>query len=686
MVDRLRVTELDFDTIKNNLKSFLKQQSTFTDYDFDGSGLSVLIDLLAYNTHYNAYYLNMVANESFLDTALLRDSAVSHAKTLGYTPHSRKSPVATITLTANSATTTSGSLTLSEGFSFLSDQIDGKSYNFTVLNDTSVTKSNNSQYIFSNLAISQGQLQSTQFTYDEGSNPKQLFVLPDKTMDTSTIKVGVQPNVSNTFSSIYSQSTDILDVDGTSEVFFLQENRDSNYEIFFGNNSVGKKLQDGSIITVTYLVTNGIDANKANNFVAKSSLSDTNGDSTTVIITPISAASGGSEKESVDSIKFSAPNQFTSQNRLITKKDFETTVLREAPSVESISVWGGEDNVPVVYGKVFLSLKAKDNFFISNAEKQRIKDKIIKPKALIGLEAELIDPNFTFVLVNSTVLYDTRKTSLTNDGFKLAVKNSIVTYKLQNLDKFDSTFSLSKLSKAIDDTDQNAITGSETSIRLQKRVTPIFGTTAYVIDYGERLKRGTAEDKLITSVFNSFDSAGNSRSVQFEEVPQSFSGVSRIEVNNPGFSYTVAPIVTIVGDGAGATAVAEISNGSIIRITLTNRGIDYTKATVEITGGNGQGGEATAVVDSRTGTIRSVFFDNDDNRQVINAAAGEVNYDTGIITINDINITSVSTPDGLIRFTIGSESGVVESVRNNIVTIDPEDADSITVNLEVLST
>ena len=268
----------------------------------------------------------------------------------------------------------------------------------------------------------------------------------------------------------------------------------------------------------------------------------------------------------------------------------------------------------------------------------------------------------------------------------MAVKNSIVTYKLQNLDKFDSTFSLSKLSKAIDDTDQNAITGSETSIRLQKRVTPIFGTTAYVIDYGERLKRGTAEDKLITSVFNSFDSAGNSRSVQFEEVPQSFSGVSRIEVNNPGFSYTVAPIVTIVGDGAGATAVAEISNGSIIRITLTNRGIDYTKATVEITGGNGQGGEATAVVDSRTGTIRSVFFDNDDNRQVINAAAGEVNYDTGIITISDINITSVSTPDGLIRFTIGSESGVVESVRNNIVTIDPEDADSITVNLEVLST
>ena len=686
MVDRLRVTELDFDTIKNNLKSFLKQQSTFTDYDFDGSGLSVLIDLLAYNTHYNAYYLNMVANESFLDTALLRDSAVSHAKTLGYTPHSRKAAVATITLTANSATTKAGTLTLGEGFSFLSDQIDGKSYNFTVLDDTSVTKSNNSQYIFSNLSISQGQLQSTQFTYDESSNPKQIFILPDKTLDTSTIKVGVQPNVSNTFSAIHSQATDILDVDGTSEVFFLQENRDGNYEIFFGNDSIGKKLQDGSIITVTYLVTNGVDANKANNFVAKSSLTDTNGDSTTLTLTPVDAATGGSEKETVDSIKFSAPNQFTSQNRLITKKDFETTVLREAPSIESISVWGGEDNVPVVYGKVFLSLKGKDNFFVSDAEKERIKDKIIKPKALLGLEAELVDPDFTFVSVDSTILYDTRKTALTTDAFKLAIKNSIITYKSQNLDKFDSTFSLSKLSKAIDDTDQNAIIGSETSVKLQKRVTPILGTTAYTIDFGEKLKRGTADDKLTTTAFNGFDSGGNSRSVQFEEVPQSFSGVSRIEVNDPGFSYTVAPTVTIKGDGSGATAFATISGGSIVAITLLNRGIDYTNATVEITGGNGVGGEASAIVDSRVGSIRSIFFDNDGNRQVINAAAGEVDYDSGIITINDINISSVPTSDGLIRFTIGSESGVVESVRNNIVTIDPEDPDSITVNLEVLNT
>ena len=191
----------------------------------------------------------------------------------------------------------------------------------------------------------------------------------------------------------------MLNVNNTSEVYFLQENRDGNFEIYFGNDSVGRKLNDGATITVSYLVTNGTASNKANNFVQKTSLSDSNGEGTTLTITPVSAASGGSDKESVDSIKFSAPNQFTTQNRLITLKDYETTILREVPTIESISVWGGEDNIPVVYGKVFLSLKPKNNFFISETEKKRIIDDIIKPKAVIGLDAEIIDPDLhTFYL------------------------------------------------------------------------------------------------------------------------------------------------------------------------------------------------------------------------------------------------------------------------------------------------
>jgi hypothetical protein len=214
MADRLRITELDFDTIKQNLKNFLNQQTEFTDYDFEGSGLSVLLDILAYNTHYNAYYLNMVANESFLDTAILRDSVVSLAKTLGYLPYSVKCPVATIDFTASSSSNTSGSLTLQAGSSFLSNQIDGKAYNFVVVNDTTVTKSNTSYY-FENLEIYEGQYVTYNFNYNQQTNPKSIFTLPDNNIDTTTLKVQVASSPSNTSISTYNLVSDVLDVTGT---------------------------------------------------------------------------------------------------------------------------------------------------------------------------------------------------------------------------------------------------------------------------------------------------------------------------------------------------------------------------------------------------------------------------------------------------------------------------------------
>jgi hypothetical protein len=318
MVDRLKVTELDFDTIKTNLKTFLNQQSEFTDYDFEGSGLSVLIDLLAYNTHYNAYYLNMVANESFLDTALLRDSTVSHAKTLGYVPYSASSPVAIINFNVTASSNTAATLTIPAGFTFLSNQIDSKSYNFVVLNDTTVTKSNTT-YSFENLEIYEGQLVTYSFSYNSASNPKQIFTLSDTNIDTDTIKVVVSPSAANTASSVYNNITDILDVAASSEVYFLQENRDGKYQIYFGNDIVGKSIADGSTVAVTYLLTNGTAANKANNFVATATLQDSLSVSqTNFTITPVSAASGGAERESVDNIKFSAAAQFSTQNRLVT--------------------------------------------------------------------------------------------------------------------------------------------------------------------------------------------------------------------------------------------------------------------------------------------------------------------------------------------------------------------------------
>lgn len=685
MVDRLRVTELDFDSIKTNLKSFLQQQDTFSDYDFDGSGLSVLLDILAYNTHYNAYYLNMVANESFMDTAVLRDSVVSLAKTLGYTPYSIKAPTATINFTANSDSSSTGTLTVPRGFSFLSEQIDNKSYNFVVLEDTLVTKSN-SQYVFSNLDISEGQFVSYNFSHSATSNPKQVFTLPDSNIDTTTIKVSVIPNVSNTATSTYSKVSDVLDVGPTSEVYFLQEGKNGQFQIYFGNDSVGKKLNDGATIAVSYLVTNGQSANKANNFVSSGTLVDSlNEILDDQLINSVSSASGGASRETVDSIKFSAPNQFTTQNRLVTKKDYETFIVKELPSIEAISIWGGEDNVPIVYGKVFVSLKPKANFFISETEKSRIIDDVLKPKGIIGVNVEIVDPDFTYLLVTNVVKYDPRKTTLTAEALKDAIRNSILSFNSNFLNTFDSTFTESKFSEAIDDTETNAIIGSQVDVRLQKRITPVIGTSSYEIKFNEELKRGTSSDRLVSTKFSGFDNTGTPREVEFEEVPQSSTGISRINIDDPGYGYSVAPTLTITGDGKGAKAEAVIAGGEIKSVNIIDRGVDYTSATITLTGGDGIGCKLSVAVDAKNGTIRTIFFDEDGNRQIINDNAGDIDYENGIIEINTIRITSVPSSadvDGLIRFTIGSETGVIESTRNNIIAIDPEDATSISTTLE----
>jgi len=683
MADRLRVTELDFDTIKENLKTFLNQQSEFTDYDFEGSGLNILLDLLAYNTHYQAYYLNMVANESFLDTALLRDSVVSQAKTLGYVPYSRKAPRALLNFTVNTASSTASTLSIPKGFRFLSEQIDGVSYGFVTLSETTVQKSNN-DFTFLNLPIHEGQLVNYLFTHSEATNPKQVFTLPDTDIDSSTISVTVQPNSSNTEIFVYSLATDASNTQTTSEVFYLQEGKNRQYQIYFGNNIIGKKLSDGSLVGVNYLVTNGDTANKANNFVATETLTDSLGTvQTDFIINPVNAASGGAERESVDEIKFSAPLQFTTQNRLVTYKDYESYIKKNYPSIDSVSVWGGEDEVPPIYGTVFVSLKPKQDYYISEAEKQRIIDEIIKPKAIVAVNTIIRDPEFLYLLVSSNVLYNPKKTTLTQDQLKLTIRNAILSYKSQYLDKFDSTLILSKLQDDIDSVDLNSILGSEVSIRVQKRFKPTLGESKpYTIIFNVPLHRGTISNKLVSTPFSVFDSAGAIQEVQFEEIPQSFSGVSSINILNPGQNYTETPTVIISGDGTGATAVANIVNGRLNSVDVVNRGINYTRATVTIEGGNGFGGTAEAVIDARTGTLSTVYYDSNSQKQTITENAGTIDYNTGIVTLTDIRILSVASLDGFIRLSIESEKGLISTIRNTIITLDETDPIAIATTLE----
>jgi len=682
MADRLRVTELDFDTIKSNLKTFLNQQSSFTDYDFEGSGLNVLLDILAYNTHYNAYYLNMVANESFLDTALLRDSVVSHAKSLNYVPHSMKAPIATINFSAKSTSATTSILTIPSGYSFLSNKIDGKSYNFVVLQEVTATKANSSFY-FENLDIYEGQLITYSFAHNQAANPKQTFTLPNANIDTTTIKVGVSPSSVNTSVSVYTNVTDISDVTTTSEVYYLQENKGGKYQIYFGNNIVGKALPDGAVVTVSYLLTNGTSANKANNFVAALTLSDSlNETLTNFTVTPVSAASGGSEREGVDDIKFGAAAQFTTQNRLITTNDYQAFLKRSYPALDSLSVWGGEEETVPVYGTVYVSLKPKTNYYISETEKQRIIDDLIKPKAIVAVNTVIRDPEYLYLLVESYVQYNKTKTTQTAEAIKTSIRNAILLYNETYLNKFGATMVLSRMQDAVDSVDLNAIVGSEMTLRLQKRFEPSLGVSStYAINFNAELHRGTVSNKMTSTQFTVYDSNGVIRTAQIEEIPESYTGVSSIEVTNGGSGYTTTPTITIAGDGSGATARPIIVNGKIQSIEILTRGADYSRATATISGGNGYGATCSVLLDAKYGTLRTVYFNEMAERQVIDSTAGTINYSTGLVMLNDLRVLTNLSNDGLIRLTIESEKGIISSFRNNIISIDKDDSSAITTEL-----
>jgi hypothetical protein len=513
-----------------------------------------------------------------------------------------------------------------------------------------------------------------------------VFLLPDTSIDTSTIRVSVQPSSSNTQVSVYLLATDSSNTTSQSEVFFLQESLSEEYQIYFGDNKIGKKLEDGSVITIEYLTTNGELANKANNFVATDTLTDSLNDTNIdFVIDPVSPASGGAEKESIDEIKFSAPVQFTTQNRLVTYSDYAAYIKKNYPTINSISVWGGENENPPVFGTVFVSMQPKTGYYISDVEKQKIIDDIIKPKAIVAVNTIIRDPEYLYLLINSNVLYNPKKTVLTGDELKNNVLSAILDYKDNNLDKFESTFVLSKAQDAVDAVDTNTIIGSEVVVRVQKRFKPSLGSsTPYTINFNVPLHRGTVTNKMTSTQFVVFDSNGIQREIFFEELPQSYTGIASIRVLNPGQNYTSAPTVTITGDGTGATATATIVNGTLQNITITNRGINYTRATVSITGGDGFGATAEAIIDARTGSLQTVYYDDFSQKQIVNSNAGTIDYDNGVVTITDIRILSVSAPDGFIRLSFESEKGIISTSKNTIITIDEEDPLAIVTTLEVV--
>jgi hypothetical protein len=685
MADRLQVSELDFDQIKSNLKTFLQQQTVFQDYDFEGSGLNILLDVLAYNTHYNAYYLNMVANESFLDTALLRNSVVSHAKKLNYVPRSSTSARAIINLTVVSPDTTPSSLTLPKGYVFYSEQINGLSFKFVTLNSYTVDKTGYN-FVFNNIPIYEGQLTSVTTLNSYASNPKQIFTLNDANIDTTTLVVSVKQSTSNTTTIVYDRSENDLNITANSEVYFLQEGMDGKYDIFFGDNILSKALPDGGVVTAQYLVTNGAAANYANNFITTESISGY----TTTVISPILRASGGALRESVDSIKFGAPLSLLAQNRAVTKNDYIRLIQQKYPQFEAVNVWGGEENNPPIYGKVFVSAKPKLGFEISQTEKDYVKNTILKPISMLTVTPEIVDVDYNYLKVISKVYFNKAKLSTSQSQLIADVKTLISDYCSTNLNKFNSYFNFSGMETRVDAYDRSIVSNEATLFVAKKFRPDLINSDNYILDFGFELTRGTTNDNFYSSPdFTVADESGLNRQCFFEEVPSSYTGLESITVSNPGINYTSTPTVTIVGDGAGATASATIVNGKISEITVLTPGIGYTTAAIQITGGGGQLGEGLAVLQGRYGQIRISYYKTDEissqstkviiNKNKNDGVTGVIDYKLGKIYINNFNPIAVNNDFGDIMLHIIPMSNIIQSSLNKMLVLDDQDPTSIVV-------
>lgn len=471
-MSNLRIAELDFDTIKQNLKTYLQSQSEFTDYDFEGSGLAVLLDILAYNTHYNAYLANMLVNEMFLDSAVKRSSAVSIAKHLNYTPRSVRGSRAIIDITVNNPSGSPTSLTLPRFTSF-SSSINGSNYNFLNIEPV-VIEPSSGIYFFNNVEVVQGVPLSYAYTVST-VGPSAKYEIPNVGVDTSTLKVSVQTSSSNVSTEVYTLATDLTSLSNTSPVYFLEETPFGTYNIFFGDNVFSKQLTAGNIVNIEYLVSEGESTN-VSSFATQSFSSDTNiGSSTSVVVATVSNASGGASRETIESIKFNAPRYNRTNNRAVTIEDFKTIILSNVTQVEAVNAWGGEDNIPPSYGKVYISLKPYAGTTLSPTLKDYIINDLLKPRQIATITTEIVDPDYTYIKLNVAIIFDKNLTSKTSTTLYNNARTVITNYFSNNLQKFNKNFYHSQLIELINNIDP-AIVSTFIGVNVQKRFTPILNT------------------------------------------------------------------------------------------------------------------------------------------------------------------------------------------------------------------
>lgn len=479
---RINVSALEFDQIKQNLKEFLRGQSQFSDYDFEGSNLSILLDVLAYNTHYNALYTNMALNESFLDTASKRNSVVSLAKALGYVPRSSRSARASVSFVVSNypGGVLPSFLTIQKHtpFSGLKESV---RYTFYTKSTVTAQKTTQNTYVFTDVVLVEGSPSVSRFVFSE----QNAFLLNNANVDTSTLSVTVRESASSSSYEVYNIATDFTSINGESLVYFLKETDDGLYEVSFGDDVVGKRPSLGSIITVEYFVSSGDAPNDitALAYVGSSEYGN-------VTITSTQKANGGSFPEPIESIRFNAPQIYAAQNRAVTSLDYEAIIKSKIPYIGEVSVWGGELNNPPVYGKVFVSAKTVSEENLTFAEKQAA-TRALDPFKTVTAVIEFVDPTYIDVEVDAVVYYDpalTTKSSLEVQTLVTAVINQ---YNQDDLKKFNKIFRSSVLNRLIDESEV-AITSSVLRLKLHRNVTPFFNTNhKYEVKIGTPLEKGT---------------------------------------------------------------------------------------------------------------------------------------------------------------------------------------------------
>lgn len=501
MASNIKVTELDFDSIKDNLKAYLKGQDTFKDFDFEGSGMNILLDVLAYNTHYQSVYVNMAVNEAFLDTSVKRNSAVSLAKHLGYVPKSKFAPSAIINV--NFGVERPSVETLDRGQRFVI-KFNDEVLSFVTLDSYVVKRNQDSEYIVEDVVVYEGTIASNSFIVNS-QDSSQKFVIPSENIDTRSIQVKIVDSINklNGFFDTWTRVEDINYVDSTSKVYWIQENEDGYYEVYFGDGIVGKRPQNGNVVIVTYLNTNGSSYNDA----AK------NGESfvyvgedlaTVTLVDENSYVSGGADKESIESIKFYAPKSYQAQSRAVTALDYQTIIAKEYANAESVFVWGGEDNDPPEYGKIFISVKPNNSNDLTFSEKETIRTSILKRRSIVGVIPEFVDPDVTYLLINSTVKYNPRKTAQKSGDLMKVVESAIKTYSNTELEKFERNFNYSKFIGIIDDVDV-AVNSNLTTVSMQKRQKPTPNVNQIIdFDFGNSLKLDS-ESILSSNSFVMYD-------------------------------------------------------------------------------------------------------------------------------------------------------------------------------------